>query len=430
MRRLQVLADNERSRVFTGYSLSSITALLNEMGNPHRKLHAIHIAGTNGKGSTAHFIHRILCAAGFRTGLYTSPHLISVNERIRIDERLIDDADFEKIEEEVFSIIEQNPNIQPTWFDALTAIAFRYFQSAHVDYAVIESGLGGRLDSTNVITPCVSIITNVDIDHTALLGDTIEKIAGEKAGIIKRGVPVITAACGDARDVIQKRAQECNAPLFVYGDDFSSHVKGDDEYGRCLFDYEFCAKSNPQIDVHRVVNIPLLHHLPEQHLNASMAITAAVLVEKGKISNKSLRDGIGTCRVPGRLEKLLGEPLVIFDPAHNVAAMTAVCEYLQKSYPDREKVAVLHCMADKDVDGMIAIIQNMLTETIFYVIQSDERAFVPGVEYGEMMKIFVSEKELAEALRARGDCALFFFTGSFRLYSCAKRIADDLSRET
>lgn len=428
MRRLDALANNERSRTFVGYSLDSISALLEEMGNPHRAFQTIHIAGTNGKGSTAHFVQRILCAAGFRVGLYTSPHLISVNERIRIDAQLIGEAAFEKIEEEVFSIIDRNPSIRPTWFDALTAIAFRFFQDSGVDYAVIEAGLGGRLDSTNVITPRVSIITNVAIDHTAVLGNSVEAIAGEKAGIIKKGVPVATAACGSALEVIQKRAREYHAPLFVYGDDCSAQDRGIDAQGWRVFDYELHKKRDFCSTARKIENIAIAHLLPEQQINASLAITAALLAGEEKISDDCIRKGIGAGAVPGRLEMLAREPLVIFDPAHNVAAMTAVSGYLREAYPDRVKVAVLHCMADKDVDGIITTLQNMLTETIFYVIQSDERAFVPGDEYRNMLKFFQSEKALADALRSFGDRALIFFTGSFRLYGCAVRIAEELTR--
>ncbi len=425
-RKLDALFNNERSCAFAGYSLASITALLKEMGNPHHALRSLHIAGTNGKGSTAHFLQQILCAAGFRVGLYTSPHLCSVNERIRIDDELIDDDAFEACAEELFSIFENHPDITPTWFDALTAIAFRYFHAKQVDYAVIEAGLGGRLDSTNVITPYASVITNVDIDHTAVLGGTIEKIAGEKAGIIKKGVPVITAARDGALNVIRNVARDCNARVFVYGEDFYARDRGIDASGYRRFDY--AVREIFQVRERNIEKIPLAHHLPEQIINASMAIAVALLLEGETLSDDSIRDGTGKTVVPGRMETLSHEPLVIFDPAHNVAAIEAVSAYLSEKYAGMNKAVVLHCMADKDVDGIIAALQNALTETILYVMQSDERAFVPQDRYRGMMKIFQNEKELVETLRSFGNNMLIFFTGSFRIYGCALRVAKELMR--
>ncbi len=426
-RKLDALFNNERSRAFAGYSLASITALLQEMGNPHHALRSVHIAGTNGKGSTAHFLQQILRAAGFRVGLYTSPHLRSVNERIRIDDELIDDDAFDACAGELFSIIEKHTDIQPTWFDAITAIAFRYFHAKQVDYVVIEAGLGGRLDSTNVITPLAAIITSVDIDHTGVLGDTIEKIAGEKAGIIKKGVPVITAARDGALNVIRNIAHEQGARVFVYGEDFYARNCGIDANGYRRFD--FAMRETFKARERNMENIPLAHHLPEQIINASMAITAALVFERETLSDDCIRDGIGKTAVPGRMEMLSNEPLVIFDPAHNVAAIEAVSAYLREKYAGMNKAVVLHCMADKDVDGIIAALQNALTETIFYVIQNDERAFVPQDRYRGMMKIFESEKELVETLRAFGSDVLIFFTGSFRIYGCALRIAKELMRD-
>lgn len=423
-----MLFNNERSRVFAGYSLASIAGLLMEMGNPHHALRTVHIAGTNGKGSTAHFLQRIFCAAGFRTGLYTSPHLVSVNERIRIDDELIDDDAFEACAEEIFSVINRCPNLQPTWFDAVTAIAFRYFHSRRVDYAVIETGLGGRLDSTNVITPLVSIITNVDIDHTALLGDTIEKIAGEKAGIIKKGVSVVTAARNVALSVIEKAARENRAPLFVYEKEVRTNPKGIDSDGKGRFDYILQGKIENHVFQREIENIGIAHLLPVQTENASLAITAALLIDAEKFSDDIIKNALRTCVIPGRLEVLARRPLVVFDPGHNVAALKAVSEYLKNEFPHLPKAVVLHCMADKDVDGIIATVQSALTEKIFYLTQNDERAFVPDEEkYRGILRILKREEELAKELHSLGDSTLVFFTGSFRLYDCAQRIAEELS---
>ncbi len=428
LQRLDALANNERSRTFTGYSLASISALLDRMGNPHRTLRTIHIAGTNGKGATAHFVQRILSSAGFRTGLYTSPHLVSVNERIRVDDVLIDELSFEKIAEEVMSIVDGNPDIAPTWFDAVTACAFRYFQLRGVDYAVIEAGLGGRLDSTNVITPVVSIITSIGMDHTAVLGTTEEAIAREKGGIIKPGVPSVWAVTGPARDVLWDIAHSRSSIALEYGNDFIARDRGVAHDTRRRFDYACFGNDALGLPARMVPDISLSHVLPLQMINASLAITAARIVKKDAIGDGIIRRALGSCIVPGRMEVLSTRPLVIFDPAHNVPAMRSVCEYVREAYPERTIIAVLHCMADKDVDGMIACIQNRLTDLIFYAIQSGERAFVPDARYQNSLMILEKESELAEALSRQDADAVIFFTGSFRLYSCAKRVAEKLLR--
>ncbi|MCX7677690.1 MAG: bifunctional folylpolyglutamate synthase/dihydrofolate synthase [Spirochaetes bacterium] len=424
---LNSLLNNEKQLKVSRYTLKPIFALLEKMGNPHLSFPAIHVGGTNGKGSTAHFIHRILSDAGFKTGLYTSPHLRVLNERIRVGNDLIADDELEVCSEEVISIIKQYPEIKPTWFDAITAIAFRYFQQKKVDYAVVEVGLGGRLDSTNVVAPIVSIITNVDYDHTDVLGYRIEEIAREKAGIIKQNVPIVTAAKAKALKEIEMAANAKSAPLFVYGKDFTARGSGVSEDGFRRFDYVW--KGNAHLDFQKTIaGIAIQNPLPIQVINAALAIAASHLIDS-TLSDELLRKSLRGCTIPGRFDLISQKPLIIFDPAHNVSAIRAICEYLSGAYPQKRKIVVLHCMANKDVDGMISCIQNTLTSEIFYIKRNDERAFVPSDAYLEKLKIFENEEELICALQSCKEDALLFFTGTFRHYECALRVAQMLSTD-
>jgi len=183
---------NNENRTNYSQDLDHVRAVLELAGNPHAAFQSIHIAGTNGKGSVAHMLNSIFMNSGYRTGLYTSPHLLEINERIKIQDENIPDQVFGGYVDDISASLDST-GIMPTYFDVLTACAFRYFSENHVDIAVIETGLGGRLDSTNVVTPCCSVITGISLDHMDILGNTLEAIAREKAGIIKYKVPVVTA---------------------------------------------------------------------------------------------------------------------------------------------------------------------------------------------------------------------------------------------
>ncbi|HXK65543.1 MAG TPA: Mur ligase family protein, partial [Spirochaetota bacterium] len=215
---LQSLANNEsHASNFTNYSPDTIVAVLNLLGNPQHKLPCIHIAGTNGKGSTAHMIAAILQAAGYTVGLYTSPHLIRYNERISINGKEITDEEISEYTEMLETLCNTH-SYTPTFFDAFTMIAFLHFYNS-VDIAIIETGLGGRLDSTNIVTPLISVITPISYDHTAILGSTLHEIAYQKAGIIKKHIPVISATQKpEAKEVLQKEASMKQSPIFFVGD--------------------------------------------------------------------------------------------------------------------------------------------------------------------------------------------------------------------
>lgn len=428
-RTLDALVDNERMTAFAGYSPESVTRLLDLCGNPHRALACAHIAGTNGKGSTAHYLHAILTAAGYRTGLYTSPHLLRINERIRIGGVEISDADLARYTAELFDLMEGRPDLTPTWFDALTFIAFRYFRERGVDFAVIETGLGGRLDSTNVVSPLVSVITSVGLDHTHILGTAIPEIAREKAGIVKPGVPVVTACGGEALEVIADAARHHSSPLHVYGKDFFT-VAGERGPAGRRFDYAFdggMTAAGTLVPSIAINDIAIPQTLPVQEANAAMAITAAELMTADDpLPENAVRRALRDIAIPGRFERLLEKPLIYFDPAHNPAALEELLDALGGTDRGGGRAAVVHFMADKDVSGMLRIIQNKLTNRIFYVISGGSRSWAPDPETAGKGGMILSAggAELAAALRALGDDTLILFTGSFRLYETALLVTE------
>ncbi|MBA3061021.1 MAG: bifunctional folylpolyglutamate synthase/dihydrofolate synthase, partial [Nitrospirae bacterium] len=241
--------------------LDNTAKLLFLSGNPQKHFSSIHIAGTNGKGSTSAMIASILQAAGFRTGLFTSPHLVSFTERIRVNNEEIREDEVVELTEEIRSTIEGS-ELNPTFFEFVTAMGFLYFKRKNIDWAVVETGMGGRLDATNVLLPEASVITSINYDHSEFLGNTLSAIAEEKAGIIKDGVPVITSAQEPSvMDVIKKKTEEKNASLFIYGRDFSAAIKTEDTSGS-VFNYS--GDSNFE-DL--VISLPGRH----QVLNAALA---------------------------------------------------------------------------------------------------------------------------------------------------------------
>lgn len=328
--------------------LERMTALLSALGDPHLSYPAVHVAGTNGKGSTSAILSSILAEAGFRTGLYTSPHLVRLNERIRISGRPVSDnavVEAAKAVKRASRRVERSAG-QPTFFEFTTAMAFLLFRERKVGVAVIETGMGGRLDATNVITPLVSIITNIGIDHTEHLGATLKEIASEKAGIIKRGVPVITGEEGKAPiRVIRTASRRMRAPLYRLGADFSFRPKGAGVSPP--FDFIGIDSRLPGL----TTNLIGRHQLK----NASLAVTAAeVLGRIGfVIPEKALRRGLRRVVWPGRLEVVRRKPLVIIDSAHNPDGAAVLKEALLNLRYKR-LILVIGMMADKDISGVFS----------------------------------------------------------------------------
>jgi len=362
------------------FKLDRMRQLLSLLGDPHLGLKAIHIAGTKGKGSTAAMIASVLVAAGYRTGLYTSPHLARVEERIVIDGRLCPSEKFLALAAQVQPAVEQIDEesasqgaMGPTFFEVTTAMAFLYFAQERVDAAVLEVGLGGRLDSTNVCQPEVCIITSISFDHVRQLGNTLAAIAGEKAGIIKPGVPIISGVIADEpRAVIAHRAAEVAAPLFQRGVDYDfeslspwervvAKPPGEGVHSSTLSYREPASSPSYHLDA---VELALLGQ--HQAANAASAIAAINrLRNRGwSISDEAIRRGLATANISARIEQVQSSPTIILDVAHNLASIEALLAVLREQFKPRRRIGIFASSKDKDYTGML---ERMLPafDTIF-----------------------------------------------------------------
>jgi dihydrofolate synthase/folylpolyglutamate synthase len=350
--------------------LDKTTELLALAGNPHKQFRCIHVAGTNGKGSVSAMSASILRSFGFRVGLFTSPHLASFTERIRVDEREISESEVAELTEEIsFHAGGTADGLSPTFFEFVTVMAFTYFARRGVEWAVIETGMGGRLDATNIIMPEVSVITAISHDHKEFLGETISEIAGEKTGIIKKRVPAVSALQdAEAAAVISQTAAEQSAPLSVCGRDFGLDIKSSGLHGN-RFDYT--DNSSDAVSI-KDIFVPLAGEF--QAMNASLAIKAVSLALKRAEERKSgsaggdiqaIKAGLASTRLRGRLEIINSDPLVIIDGAHNVGAAEALAQVARKYLNDRKIILVLGIMADKDIKGVLDALLPISFETIF-----------------------------------------------------------------
>jgi dihydrofolate synthase/folylpolyglutamate synthase len=350
---LHSLTDYEKTRIerYTPETLDllRVEQLLAAMGNPHTQFPALHIAGTKGKGSTAAMSAACLRAAGYRTGLYTSPHLHTFCERIQVDGQKIERENVVALVEEIRPLIERMPDV--TTFEAITAIGFLYFARAEVDVAVVEVGLGGRLDATNVLTPEATVITSLSLDHTYLLGDTLAEIAYEKGGIIKSGIPVVSAPQrAEAIKTLETICRERNAPLVEIGRDWDYHPGPVDLDGQS-FTTRLIAGGGSELDGEYW--IPLLGRYQLEN-GASAIVALDILRQRGfRIPAEAVRKGLRDVRWPGRLEMLSREPLVIVDCAHNPYSAQELCKALIEWFPDKRWVLIFGASADKNIAGIL-----------------------------------------------------------------------------
>jgi dihydrofolate synthase/folylpolyglutamate synthase len=326
--------------------LETMRYLLELLDNPQRELRFIHLAGTNGKGSVAAMCHSVLTAAGYRTGLYTSPHLVSFCERFQINGRAIPEVDVVRLVAQLKPVLERvaaHPEFrQPTFFEAVTALALLYFREQNADIIAWETGLGGRLDATNVVTPLVSVITNIGFDHMQYLGETLAQIAAEKSGIIKPGAPVVTATTDlDALAVIRGRAALLQCPVTVVGE-ASEYV-------------------TPLVGRHQVVNCA----------TAVAALRATGL----PIPEPAMREGLATTKWPGRFHTV-GK--CILDGAHNADAARQLAATLREQFPDTQLRLILGVLRDKNYGEMCRILAPMAKEIVCVPVKS-ERTSDPRV---------------------------------------------------
>ena len=325
--------------------LETTRQLAASAGNPQEKLRFIHVAGTNGKGSTCAMLESIYRAAGLRVGLFTSPHLVLFRERIQVNRQLISEADVVRLVTELQALLPVDQSTSITLFEFITVMALRYFAEQKCDLVIWETGLGGRLDATNIVTPLASVITNIALDHQAWLGDSLEKIAAEKAGIIKPGVPVVTTECGtEALSVIERVARENNAPLMRVKTDLSS-----------IF--------------YPPSSLPGEH----QRMNAALAITTVEVFQKiFPVSDEQMATSLAQVKWPGRLQ-LITQPngqRVLLDGAHNIAGVEALRVTLQGGAP----TLILGMLGDKDWRVMCEMLAPLATRILLVPVDSARTA--------------------------------------------------------
>ena len=347
------------------FDLENITILAERLGRPDRAYPSAHIAGTNGKGSTAAFLESILRRSGFRTGLYTSPHLEKINERIRVNGEEISDEAFAEAFTRIQALNEEllaagKLRAHPTYFECVTAMAFEYFARERVDFGVFEVGLGGRLDATNILTPVVSVITRVDFDHESFLGHSLAEIAMEKAGILKTGVPLILAEQRpEALEVIRARAKELGGAVIETRAAFRIEKEWT-ENG--------CSRASITENASGW-SFKLSPQLPGkfQIQNSLNAVAAArYLQDRGyRISDDAIAQGIAEAVWPGRLEKLQSDPDVYLDGAHNPSAARELAAFLEQYLAGRKIWLVFGALRDKAVDEMAGVLFPLAAEVIF-----------------------------------------------------------------
>jgi dihydrofolate synthase/folylpolyglutamate synthase len=403
------------------FDLQNISTLAEALGHPERKYRSVHIAGTNGKGSTAAFTESILRRAGIRTGLYTSPHLEKINERIRVNGEEISDEEFAvsftKIQRLIENLLAQGKlRAHPTFFEVVTALAFEHFAKAGVKIAVVEVGLGGRLDATNILRPEVGVITRVDFDHENFLGHSMEEIAREKAGIIKAGVPLVLAEQrAEAREVILKRAAEMDARVFETEQEFRVENIGiadgceraDVLEWKRGERFRVAPKLRGKFQLGNVLNAMGVAHILKKH-GADISISA-------------VEDGIANAIWPGRIEKLQSEPDVYLDGAHNPSAARELANFLNENFEGRRVVLLFGAMRDKAVDEIAGILFSHANSVIFTqpktsrAISAAQLADVAGEYAGQFRVIPDAQAALEEALATASPQDAIFITGSLYL---------------
>jgi len=350
-----------RPRDAVHYDLRRMDELLARLGNPQRHARTVHIAGTKGKGSVAAMIASALTASGYTTGLYTSPHLHIFNERIRVDDKLISDQELvtlvEQLKPEVEAVNKKATYGRLTTFELITALGFAYFKLKGADFQVIEVGLGGRLDATNIVQPDVCAITSISLDHTEVLGNTLTAIATEKAGIIKPGsVVVVSPQVDEVAKVIEETCRVCGAKLVRVGRDVTWQSLGFDASQQSL-------KVQSRLGSYEL-SIPLLGQYQLENAVTAVA-TLEVLAEKGfHVSRQNITDGLAQVRWPGRLQVLSRHPLVVVDGAHNPYSAGKLRQALEQYLDFDKAILIFGVSSDKDIAGIISELVPLFARVI------------------------------------------------------------------
>jgi len=409
------------------FKLDRMRQLLDALGNPHEQVKCVHVAGTNGKGSTVAMVSAMLQACGYAVGQYTSPHLIDVRERVSINGAMPSEADFLDLMRRVAKAAGKLP-FEPTFFELMTALSFVHFAEQAVDIAVIEVGLGGRLDCTNVITPLVSIVTSIDLDHTRILGKDVKAIAREKAGIFKPGVPALAfEPQPEVEAVFREVAAQVGAPLMIVNKDIE-------------FSSRFC--TTPDLGAHTRVcfytRTTRLEHLPvplpgeHQAANCGLALAAIDVLKSAGFScpDDKVSMGLMSTRIRGRMELIAERPRILVDGAHNPASVGTLMRCVGAHVPYDSMVCIFGCCRDKDIAGLLDKVHLGADKLIFTRAAGTPRAADPNElqrmfaeRSGKMSQVARSLSEAMEvATRAVGREDLICITGSFYLVGEAMRL--------
>ncbi|MBC8356149.1 MAG: bifunctional folylpolyglutamate synthase/dihydrofolate synthase [Planctomycetes bacterium] len=420
-------------------NLDRMRLLLNGLGNPQDSLQAVHIAGTKGKGSTAAMIAAALTAAGYRTGVYTSPHLERLEERISIDGVRCTAAELVELVDALRPIVAKLDDETPqndlfgdaTFFEITTAMAMLHFSRRDVDAAVLEVGLGGRLDSTNICRPVVTVITSISFDHVQQLGRTLGEIAREKAGIIKPGVPLICGVTDDEPlNAIRDIAIERSAPLHRIGEDFDFQYTAPPrdslgESGGSINYRDFLSRDETRLDA---VSVGMLGS--HQATNAAIAIAALrrLQADGWNVPESAIRQGIATARCRARIEVVSRNPVVILDTAHNVASIDAMLAVLDESFGNARRTLIFAATRDKDVTGMLRRLLPRFERIVLTRYVDNPRSVTPERllelveklrdESSPMPEVFMCESPVAAWQKCQADMTpeqLICVTGSFFL---------------
>ncbi len=399
------------------FGLENITWLLGLIGNPQESLKAVHIAGTNGKGSVASMLSQVLQTAGYVTGTYTSPHLVSFTERIAVNGTCIAEEEVAELTEFIKERVDRQDCARRfTFFDFTTALAFEYFRRKEVAVAVVEAGLGGRLDSTNVLRPLVSVITNIAFDHQEYLGNSLREIAKEKAGIVKEHVPVVAGAKGEALEVI--KAAAANTALYALDENFQYKKRGEQ-----LMWYRGIRMTYDELSV----GLRGDHQL----FNAAVALcTLELLGPAGfPVREYAVRKGLASVQWPARLELVRkpGKPLILIDGAHNPDGAAALVAYLKNHFLNRKKVLVFGVMKDKDFKEMLEELLPVVQHTILTRPEINRAALPADVARhapGALISPTVADA-LERAFTMAEEHDLVIVTGSFYTVGEAKKLLDE-----
>jgi dihydrofolate synthase / folylpolyglutamate synthase len=430
MRFLASLADFERLRIVRynneNFNLERMRTLLKRIGNPQNEFKSVHVAGTKGKGSTCSMCCSMLEATGYKVGLYTSPHLVDIRERIVVNGQMIPHAEFARLAR-LIERAASKMRMRPTYFDALTAMAFKWFAEQDVEIAIVETGLGGRLDSTNVLKPEVTAITSISRDHMQQLGNTLTAIAAEKAGIFKSGVPAVTVIQDPGvEEVLRQAAEKIGTVLDICGKTIEFSYRF--ESSRMVGPHNRICLTTPNSRFEHLA-VPLVGEHQAVNCGLALSIIDRLKMRGIPINDNRVMEGLAKATLAGRMEMVNQAPRVLVDGAHNAASLEALMKAIGQHIPYDSMVVIFGCCSDKDIPGMLQQITGGADKVIFCPIKNvrtadPEELAARYVElYGKMAQVAQTLDEAINiANRAVTKEDLICITGSFYLVGEAKKL--------